>query len=147
MLLPAIHCTSWTLGKSHSSKNCQEMGDVKESCWLPDIAVCPCYVLVELGTRKALNSTGTCKISAPKIGSQTLFLQQCALVTKFYASWHKKNKYLKGRRFMFTKQSKKVHFVAKKQSICNEYDQEIPTLFMLIITYLKFFRATYPISP
>lgn len=48
---------------------------------------------------------------------------------------------------MFTKQSKKVHFVAKKQSVFNEYNQEIPTLFMLIITYLKFSRATYPINP
>ena len=48
---------------------------------------------------------------------------------------------------MFTKQSKKVHFVAKKQSICNEHNREIPTLFRLIITYLKFSRATYPINP
>ena len=52
-------------------QNCQEMGGIKGSSWLPNIAAC--HVLVELGTRETVNSIGTCKTSAPEIGNKTLF--------------------------------------------------------------------------
>lgn len=99
MLLTSLPCTSWALGESLTLlQNHQETGGDKGSRWLSDIAACP--VLGELGTRKAVDTAGACKASAPNIEDNTLW--QCSLLAKLGANWHRKSKYLKGPRSIFT---------------------------------------------